>query len=55
MTEQIHAVRDRRVLVMPPTPRDGVITRFHGIADPAKLASVASMLGVEIFRLQNRS
>lgn len=27
MTEQIHAVRDRRVLVMPPTPRDGVITR----------------------------
>ena len=27
MTDQIQAVRDRRVLVLPPTPRDGVITR----------------------------
>jgi signal transduction histidine kinase/CheY-like chemotaxis protein len=27
VTEQIQAVRDRRVLVLPPTPRDGVITR----------------------------
>src|SRR5215510_11593499 len=27
VTDQIQAVRDRRVLVLPPTPRDGVITR----------------------------
>ena len=27
MTDQIQAIRDRRVLVLPPTPRDGVITR----------------------------
>jgi hypothetical protein len=27
VTDQIQAIRDRRVLVLPPTPRDGVITR----------------------------
>jgi RNA polymerase sigma-70 factor (ECF subfamily) len=45
---------DRLVSVIALEARDGVITRFHGIAHPDKLAYVASILGVELFPFRNR-
>jgi RNA polymerase sigma-70 factor (ECF subfamily) len=40
---------DRLLAVIALDTRDGLITRFHGIANPDKLAYVASILGVEVF------
>lgn len=45
---------DRLLAVIALETRDGLITRFNGIAKPEKLAYVASILGVELFSFENR-
>ena len=45
---------DRLVAVIALETRGGVITRFHGIANPSKLAYVASILGVDTFSFEDR-